>query len=181
MISFVKLSIFFLLENGYISLDYQVTVEPFKKKTFNRPVFHSGEPYHTERITFSPGSRRLCALSTVTVIGWRAGSLAARSFWDLPESLIFQSSSSQCASHWHSRRGEETAWPPYPFQGGFVIMISLHFPSLLVMRNESSFGEKASDCSTGGLFLLLFFLPLFFLLVLLLIVGMRGTVKLFTG
>lgn len=30
-------------------------------------------------------------------------------------------------------------------------MISLHFPSLLVMRNESSFGEKEGECSTGDL------------------------------
>lgn len=29
-------------------------------------------------------------------------------------------------------------------------MISLHFPSLLVMRNESSFGEKEGECSGGG-------------------------------
>lgn len=43
-------------------------------------------------------------------------------------------------------------------------MISLHFPSLLVMRNESSFGEKEGECSGGGgIFLLL-----------LLIVEMRG-------
>lgn len=56
----------------------------------------------------SPGSQRLCALCTVCAIEWRASSLTDRSFWDLL-SLIFQSSSSQCASYWHSRRGEETA------------------------------------------------------------------------
>lgn len=50
----------------------------------------------------------LCPLPSC-VIERRASSLAAGSFWDLLESLIFQSSSLQCVSRWHSRRGEETA------------------------------------------------------------------------
>lgn len=122
----------FLFENLYLLLEFQVIVQLFKK-----------------RWPISAGSW-FGALCTVCMIEWRASSLAARSFWDLLESLIFQSSSSQCASHQPAI--------PRPYQGGFIMMISLHFSSLLVMRNESSFGEKEGEWSTGGLFLHLFLL-----------------------
>lgn len=40
------------------------------------------------------------------------------------------------------RRGNSLPAIPQPYPWAFIIMISLHFPGLPVMRNESSFGEK---------------------------------------
>lgn len=85
-----------------------------------------------------PGKRNLSRFMAVLcplycMCEWVESELAARSFWDLLESLIFQSSSSQCASHWHSRRGEETACPPYTptLPGRFHYYDKPTFPQLV--------------------------------------------------
>lgn len=72
-----------------------------------------------------------------------ASSASARSFWDLLESLIFQSSSYQFVAHWHSRSEDEIA-RKLPrgsfFKNVFISLVNLRFPHVCsegVMRADS--------------------------------------------
>lgn len=155
-------------ENLHILQEFQVTVQLLKKIQSTVLLFI---PLKLEGVLLS---RFVPSMLYVWLSGERAR-------W-LPDLFGI------CWSHWFSSPvppnvhhtgipGEERKQPvrhTRPYQGGFIIMISVHFPSLFIMRNESSFGDKEGEWSTGGL--LFFFPPL-------IIVGMRGEMdsKQFTG
>lgn len=119
-----------------------------RKKATIRPVFHSSGTGGK----VSPGSRRFSAplrcmcdwverdLTGCQIFLGSAGVIDFPvQFLPMYITLAFQ-----------ERRGNSLTAIHRPYQGGLIIMISLHFPSLLVMRNESSFGEKKGECSGGG-------------------------------
>lgn len=120
--------------------------------------------YHLRGETDRPGggtvswSAALAAASCATE--GRPSSPAARSFRDRLESPIFQSSSLQCAPRWHSRRGEEAAWPPWPDPTGggggvWVIMMSLHLPLSLLRAVKAHWGNRRVSFPQESLLLLL--------------------------
>lgn len=134
-----------------------------RKKATIRPVFHSSGTGGK----VSPGSRRFSAPLRCTC-DWVERDLTGCQIFlgsagviDFPVQFLPM----YITLAFQERRGNSLTAIHRPYQGGLIIMISLHFPSLLVMRNESSFGEKEGECSGGGggIFLLL-----------LLIVEMRG-------
>lgn len=99
--------------------------------------------------------RALCRLCCVCDRG--ESLLAAGAFRDRLQSLIFQSTSFQCASHWHSRRAEETG--SFLQHSDFFHMITVRFPKLFKVRNERSFvDESGGGCSTENLLLMLLIL-----------------------